>query len=643
MTTPSSTQSNPAGLESSGPKRLVKGLLLGGLHGVIFANAEVLAIALFTYILWNMRVNPFTPQITTLYIQEAIQLSLLGGVVALVGGRWIDGRPYRLLGVMTALLLPLPFLLKATAPLVMAGTMGVALGISCLGVRLLQGNNPLRWVALALLMTGPIPLLFVLPGAKTTQAAEHRPSPPPGAPNILWVIFDTTRADHLSLYGYERQTSPHLDQFAADSVVFERAYSTASWTAPSHASMLTGLYPRQHGCTFEHTYLAQDIPYLPEILAEAGYDTALFTGNPWLDVHSGLSRGFLHKVPSWRSSFTTWFMLAGSLQRHFSLIEVDKGAAHSNAELERWLLTRTERTESRPFFAFVNYTEAHVPYFDIPAEDRAAFMPEGVPWLEQKALSEHTATSELRNRYAPDVLSERDQTIVKALYDGGIRYEDRRFGELIELLRRRGELDQTLVIVTADHGELLGEHDRYGHGQTLDHPLVHVPLVMRWPGHIPGGVRSDVPVQLTELFGTVLEAAGLPEVQHPSLFSVLKGVAPMDRPIFAELFPPLRSERFIERLRAVGHDPLTYQFTSIQKSNLRFVRGPASAENLFDLSADPGETHNLVLERPAEANALRAGIEQFEREHPKRGAATIPQQELDAVSRERLESLGYVQ
>lgn len=631
--------------------RMLKGLLLGAIAGILFANAEVMAIPLFTYILWSVRVNPFTPAVASLYAQEVIQIALLGTLVATLGGRWLAARPYHFMGLLTALLLPLPFVLSTTAPLVVGGAALVALPLSCLGVWLSQRHTLRGWVGLALLLFGPFPLLALLPSNNSLPAEAGRPVPPEGAPNVLWVVFDTTRADHLSLYGYSRPTSPELDRLAADGAVFEQAYATTSWTAPSHASMLTGLYPRQHGCTFEHTSLAPDIPFLPQLLTEAGYDTALFAGNPWLDSHSGLNRGFLLTVPSWRSSFTSWFMLAGALRHTLALVEVDKGAANSNSELERWLSGRPQQAQARPFFAFVNYTEAHVPYFDIPEADREAFMPAGALTSEQKAVSLHLTNAEMQNRYAKDVLSPRDREIAIGLYDGGIRYEDQRLGELLALLKHQKLLDNTLVIVTADHGELLGEHDRYGHDQTLDHPLVRVPLVLRWPGQIPAGRRIQAPVQLTDLFATVLEAVGkgellTAEARQRTLFPALKGEADPARPVFAELEPPLRSERLVKRLREVGIEPTTYRFASVQAENLRLIRGPGTAERLFDLSVDPGEEYNLLPEQEGQAQVMRALLAWFEQDHPPREKATTPAaagQGLDAVSQERLKSLGYVQ
>jgi arylsulfatase A-like enzyme len=372
---------------------------------------------------------------------------------------------------------------------------------------------------------------------------------------VLWFVFDTTRADHLSLYGYPRPTSPHLDQVAREGVAFTRAYATAPWTLPSHASMLTGLYVHQHRADHGRFHLDTGIPMLSEFLLDAGYDTALFAGNPWLDAHSGLSRGFAHVVPAGRTPMIEKAFLAGLLRSRLSGGEADKGALESNTAFKAWLEHRA--AGGRPFFVLVNYLEPHMPYHQVPAGDRERFLPAGTT-LEEATSASNRFINLFSGRESGQPAA-REKAIAQALYDGGIANIDRRFGEIIELLRRTGGLDDTLIIVTADHGELFGEHGIYGHDLGLYDPLIHVPLVMRLPGRVPAGARIDAPVQLVDLFPTVLELTGLRDrtpanAYGRSLWPVIAGVPQPDRPVFAEYTKPTLPWA-VKAIRRMGFDP----------------------------------------------------------------------------------------
>jgi len=288
-----------------------------------------------------------------------------------------------------------------------------------------------------------------------------------------------------------------------------------------------------------------------------------------------------------------------------------------------------------------------MPYHQVPAEDRDRFLPAGTTLEEADAVSNRffsLTSPEGDGRYRPDA---RDRAIAEALYDGGIANIDRRFGELIELLRRNGTLDNTLIIVTADHGELFGEHEMYGHDHGLYHPLVHVPLVLRLPGRVPSGARLETPVQLVDLFLTVLELAGQLE-RRPvnaygrSLWPVLAGVPEPVRPVFAELSKPTVPHS-VEAVRRLGFDPATYALESVQLGELRLIQGPGHMKRLYDLAKDPGETIDAAAERPEELEVLGALLERFaQRNKPAGTTAGSTPPVMDAATTERLKALGYV-
>lgn len=621
---------------------LLWAVLSGMLLGHFFGLSEAVGVTLVGRNLWSAWVNPLQASHVVLYLQEVVLVGVSALLVALLQGAREEGRPMLRLVWVSLGLLPLPFVLEMTVPVVASAALLSGLFGTWIVLRLRRWK-PVAGALGALALTAlPLTLFAMLPRAASPEGSEALAHPQ--APNVLWVVFDTTRADHLSLYGYERKTSPHLETFAADATVFERAYATAPWTVPSHASMLTGLFPREHGCTRAHPFLAPELPVLPQVLAEAGYETALFAGNPWLDAHSGLSRGFQYVFPAWRGALMTSMTLAGTLQRLLNAQDLDKGAGESSRAFASWL---DARADARPFFAFVNFTEAHAPYFSIPAQDRMAFVPSGTDEGALRALSTSVFQLHTKLDWQHAELSPQEQTLSTALYDGGIRYEDRRFGELVALLRTRGLLEKTLVIVVADHGEMLGERGEYGHELSLSHPLLHVPLVLRLPGKVPAGRRIDAPVQLTDLFSTVLTLTGHSDrtpapIRARSLLPALEGTAELERPLFAELYPPLTVPRLSAYLQAKGVEPSTFQFASVQVGSKRFIRGPGVQEQLFDWKVDPEETQNRLQQDPEEARLGRERLAWFEETHPAWSSASPSLPELDDETRARLESMGYI-
>ncbi|MEN8184047.1 MAG: sulfatase, partial [Myxococcota bacterium] len=261
-------------------------------------------------------------------------------------------------------------------------------------------------------------------------------------PNVLLITLDTTRRDRLGLYGYERPTSPHLDELASHATVFENAYSTSSWTLPAHASLFTGRYPTSHGMRHDpegSLILADaiDAPEgirarsldaeartLAEILGDAGYQTGAVVAGPWLIGSFGLARGFEH--------YDDKGVAAG------------RRAADVTTSALRWLDDVPE-----PFLLFLNYFDPHLPYAPPPAY-RRSFLPSDVS------------------------VNLRSSAQAPSLYDAEILYMDEQLGKLFRSLRERGLYDRTLIVVTADHGELLGDRGEWGHERYLWEPLLRV-------------------------------------------------------------------------------------------------------------------------------------------------------------------------
>ena len=325
------------------------------------------------------------------------------------------------------------------------------------------------------------------------RAAAALPAPPPGARNVLLIVWDTVRAGNLSLYGYDRPTTPNLERLARRGVRFDLAFSTSSWTLPSHASLFTGRWPHELGVDWKSP-LRDDVPTLAEYLTAHGYDTAGFAANlDYCTRETGLARGFAHYEDfpiDLYDVFTRYVALGnrleisdwavcpgqapGEMRRALvrepdtALEEHAKNAAEVDRAFLRWLARQQERR--RPFFAFLNYNDAHTPY-EVPDRSTPGFGLRPTSSLDRLMLFHWNSLDKARLAY-------HDVRMATDVYDDCIAYLDRRLGMLLDELGRRGVLDDTLVIVTADHGEHLGDHLLFFHGCSLYRQLVQVPLVI---------------------------------------------------------------------------------------------------------------------------------------------------------------------
>jgi arylsulfatase A-like enzyme len=402
------------------------------------------------------------------------------------------------------------------------------------------------------------------------------PPASPNAPNVLIVILDTVRAASMSFLGYERATTPRLAAFGAEGAVFEQAYSTAPWTLPSHAGMFTGLFPTQTSTDWREP-LDERPATLAEMLTARGYRTGAFVANHfYTSYESGLGRGF-QRLEDYRVTLRQLLLSTTLTQTNvfFELLHGEgvlprlSALAKMDLRLQTmWVSDRKEAPEvtrqflgwqaaiggERPFFAFLNYYDAHLPYDPPP------------PW---------------RTRFAQDP-RELDR------YDGAIAYIDDSLGQLFEELRRRGVLDQTLVIVTSDHGELFGEHELHGHGNSLYLPELHVPLIVRYPARVDPGVRLDTPVTLRDLMATALDAVGhgasAPGTSWLPLIAAVDGAS--GSPVIAEVKAGINTSPEFP----VSRGPMQ----SLITDSLHYIRNGDAIEELYAWRQDPAENHDLV-------------------------------------------------
>ena len=333
------------------------------------------------------------------------------------------------------------------------------------------------------------------------RALAAHPPAPASSRNIVFIILDTVRAASMSLYGYTRPTTPNLEALAARSVVFDRAYATSPWTLPSHGSMFTG-HPAHELSANWRVPLDGKYPTVAEVLRDNGYATAGFVANLMYGTSQfGLNRGFIHyadytvtPLTIAKSSMLTRIVLArirGLMGNHRDMAR--KTAHTVNQHFLDWLSDNGDR----PFFAFLNYIDAHNPYTP-PAPYDTRF----------GARKNQLDLSLQRRDWTPAQL----QMEVDA-YDGAIAYLDNELGLLIAELEKRGALDNTVIVIASDHGEHFGEHGLLYHANSLYLPLLHVPLVIM----VPGGTaqRVSAPVTLAEMPATIMDLAGTTSAKSP--------------------------------------------------------------------------------------------------------------------------------
>ncbi|QRV13451.1 sulfatase [Haloterrigena salifodinae] len=335
--------------------------------------------------------------------------------------------------------------------------------------------------------------------------------------NVLFVVLDTVRKDRLGPYGYERETTPELSAFAEEATVFESAVAPAPWTLPVHASLFTGRYPSQHGADQGSPYL-EDETTLAEVLSAAGYDTACYSSNAWITPYTGLTDGFdaqdsfFEVLPgdvlsgplasAWQTVNDNDYLrdLASKLVRlgamaHEKLASGEGADTKTPSVIDRTKSFVDDSESDEGWFAFVNLMDAHLPYYP-PEEYREQFAPGVDPGSVCQNSKEY-------NSGARDIDDEEWEAI-RGLYDAEIAHMDAELGRLFDWLRETGQWEETTVVVCADHGELHGEHDLYGHEFALYDQLINVPLLVKHPA-LEADRRDDL-VELLDCYHTVLEA-----------------------------------------------------------------------------------------------------------------------------------------
>lgn len=454
-------------------------------------------------------------------------------------------------------------------------------------------------------------LALFLAGALASCSADRSSAPP----SVVVIVVDTLRADHLSQYGYERATSPALERFAAEATLFSAAYSTSSWTQPSVASLFTGLLPARHGVVKQSAILPEKLDTLAGLLSEGGWATAGFSGNLFVGAKTGFDRGFEH------------------FEGHDGKVLVYPDIEDMLGQVDDWLGRRGG--DERPIFLYFQPMNCHGPY-RVPAERRTDLLGR-VPSdtfdynddLMKAILKE--GDLDARARVDSEYLgSLRDQ------YDTAVRYTMDTVAALFEKLRQEDLYDESLIVLTADHGEELFDHGGFGHGYSLFEEVVRIPLWIKKPNQRAGD-RVELPVSLVDLLPTILHYTGI------------EGSSAVARTDGMSLSPlleadgnggPFRARAVLTdtrwKRRAVASSVRigTYKLIEIESD----YTGRFDQRLLFDLESDPGERVDLSIAHPDKVEALAEAARQvLASDQP-----VIEAESADDLDRESLRALGYI-
>ncbi len=445
-------------------------------------------------------------------------------------------------------------------------------------------------------------------------------------PNIVFILIDTLRADRLGAYGNARRLSPTMDEIAAEGVVFEHVVAQAPWTQPSMASIFCSVHPSVHKVLryvppsesrknpSSVCVLPDGFSTLAELLRDRGYDTAAFVANPMMRGEYGFGQGFDVYDASFAKNSTPGQVV--------------------NEACFKWL---EKRQGGKPFFVYLHYMDAHGPYNAGPEH-----VDDLLGELEkQSGLSEMSEKDYKMLRYLrkpPPVMSDpaqhdrlsRYHEYWQARYDAGVRACDRAIAELRDHLKGAGLWDNAYVVVTADHGEALGEHVVWGHGWTLHDTDLRVPLIMRWPGKLPAGRRVAPAVRLIDLAPTFIEQLGMRQVGQ------VQGVS------LAALWEDAGRREWLPGFSECVK--IGVEQKSICMGDWKLILTPRNnRRQLFNIAQDPMEKHNVAATYPQEAARLEAALRSALEENIAVAAKVQAQNAIISPEEvERLKSIGYM-
>lgn len=513
-------------------------------------------------------------------------------------------------------------------------------------MRLNSHHDRWRGVWLAAMAVGILPLGVV----SCRDTAASRPSTQ--RPNIVWVVWDAVRADHLSVYGYAKPTTPRLGEWARQARVYDNCTSAASTTTPSHASMFTGLLPTEHGASEQRKFLDDRYTTVAELLHTHGYQTYLYSANPHIARTENFQRGFDVEEHPWDPQYKQAALrivqsklppqdrsseLPDRLRAATRMPWVFKASGELTHKATAGWLQRSD--PKRPVFLFLNYMEAHRPVVPPEMHRRRLMTPEQVARSYQV---DRSWTSIWSYTFGLQQYTEEELEITAATYDAALAELDDLFQDLLAALAAANRLENTVIILTADHGEHLGEHHILDHQYSLYEPLLRVPLIVHYPARFAPG-RDARPVVNFDLFPTLLELAGIDAPTGLNSQSVSLLAARDGRVRMAEYSAYF--EVPFQQIRAAHPtwDSRPWQRTlrALYSGAHKYIWASDGRNELYDLGADPRETNNLI-DRTDLAKPLATQL--AEQVAALRPAAPLTKAPAGLTPEEvkRLATLGYV-
>jgi arylsulfatase A-like enzyme len=465
----------------------------------------------------------------------------------------------------------------------------------------------------------------------TTKAASR--------PNVILITLDTVRADHLSLYGYKRDTTPNLRKFSKEAILYTHAIAPGDMTLSTHASIFTGLYSKRHGAHWDFPNfvygrpLADKIHTLSEILSDKGYLTMGVVANLGFLSHKfGLDRGFYYydnRAPVLFFGQAKFYSLRRSISNILACFASpsDLDQVYFRAEdinKEVFNLLDNQRNKQTPFFLFVNYMDAHAPY--IPPAPFDAIYPG----------KDKTFTQALYHKIDKQImmlerkLTEEEGSHLISQYDGSIAYIDFHIGKLISRLKEIGLYENCLIIITSDHGEAFGEKDLFEHGVSVYQDQINVPLIIKYPDSRRSTIVDDT-VSLCDLMPSVLDVLGFEIPVDIDGQSLLRLKHNESREIMSESYPKGYLVDWHPRFRRIER--------AIFSGRFKFINSTAGKRELYDLSKDLDEKENLYGAAEGTSRELEAKLNRWLRETKEESGST---RQLDKGTLDRLKSLGYI-
>jgi arylsulfatase A-like enzyme len=436
-------------------------------------------------------------------------------------------------------------------------------------------------------------------------------------PNIIVIIMDTVRQDRLSCYGYSRETSPNLERLSKTSRVYDNAYSTSGWTAPAHASLFTGLYPIAHGTTQKNWTMDKDLTTLAEILSAVGYKTFAVSENPWLSKLFHFDQGFSEYYETWR---------------------IRNESPEENLAFELFSRFVNQAEKGRPFFAFINFMAAHNPYnsshqfFGHFTSDKSIYCTDN-SW-QGFFLG--------RRKFSPQEIQQLNEH-----YDEEILYVDYLVGRIADLLVEKQIWDETVFVVTSDHGENIGDHGLMDHVFSLYQTTIKIPLLIHYPGLFPADTRDEQFVQILDIFPTLLGIVGVDSerIRFQGL-DITKSDPRAERAVICEYDYPQQVLSNYSKEERESEDLAKFKrrIKSIIFHGHKFIWADDGKYELYDLGRDPGETVNLI--DAAESLEIKTDLQNkmdiFIKNYQTAGLRKESSKKIDEETKKALRSLGYV-